>query len=258
MVTVEESSDVAAFKDFTPSSVAQVAAAPKPQDTPSPPPAAAPSSSNPVPAASTPSSQSNARVFASPLARKLAKEKSIDISSLLGSGPKGRIVAADVLNQNVKPKAAIEAGKATSATPPTHQSTETKIPQSAASHEDMSITSADSELAAIFVQSKKAVPHYYLSVEINLSKSLQLREQLNERTKADIGLLDIIVKAAAMAVKQVPDVNASWLENFVRRYDQVGRSSDDVLVSVLISPSRWISTSFPMVVSERCCQSSKM
>lgn len=210
MVTVDESSHVAAFKDFIASESSPVIPSAASNVIPSP---HIDKPSSNVQAISTSTQLSAERIFASPFARKIAKEKFIDLSSVFATGPNGRVVAADVLSQINKSKDPNEIKRPVASTQ--------IIPETSIPHEDLSTGVADRELAGLLTHSKKVVPHYYLSVDVNISKVLQLREELSEKYKGGISLLDIIVKAAAMAVKQVPDVNASWLESFVRRYDQV-------------------------------------
>mmetsp|Transcript_27022 Transcript_27022/g.38510 ORF Transcript_27022/g.38510 Transcript_27022/m.38510 type:complete len:300 (+) Transcript_27022:561-1460(+) len=122
------------------------------------------------------------------------------------------------------PKAVAAVAPAAPSAPPTSQQW--------GSFTDFTLSQVSQELAARFAHSKKTVPHYVLSVEVELTAMLALRSQLNatllagkkDKEAADvitISVHDMLVKAAALAMKQVPDVNASWMDTFIRRYDQV-------------------------------------
>lgn len=215
MVTVAEASDVSAFSDFvlepssvpTPASpVAAAAAAAVPTPAPAPPVAAA------VPAGV--SIASGGRVFASPLARKLARDAGLDITTFVGSGPGGRVVSADISKGPSKAPAAqvteagAPSGKAISVTG--------QIPM-AGVYSDFEISEAARAFASRMVASKQQVPHYYLSVEVNLEKLESVRKELN----SDLSVMDFIIKASALSMKAVPDANGSWHESFVRQYHQV-------------------------------------
>lgn len=239
VVTVEEFEDVAAFSSFTisssdaspptPAAVAEPVIAATPVSTP----VSSPTAPTPAPA---PVSSSGDRLFASPLARKLAREAGLDLSTLIpalglvGTGPGGRVVAADVIRASTMaapapPTAApAVAAPAVSAVAPT-----AAAPQVAAKplvsfgdvYSDFELSDLSKALAARLTAAKQEVPHYYLSVELDLTKLLSLRQELNANGSNSIGTLDMLVKASAMAMKHVPDVNASWMSTFVRRYDQV-------------------------------------
>eukprot|EP00607_Mallomonas_marina_P010203 CAMPEP_0182422326 /NCGR_PEP_ID=MMETSP1167-20130531/7977_1 /TAXON_ID=2988 /ORGANISM="Mallomonas Sp, Strain CCMP3275" /LENGTH=440 /DNA_ID=CAMNT_0024600293 /DNA_START=259 /DNA_END=1581 /DNA_ORIENTATION=- len=237
MITVEEEEDVKAFADY------QVADTPAPAPSSpspsSPPPPPTPSTPAPV-AAPTPSpspvtAPSGGRVFASPFARKLASEASIPISALFpGSGPNNRIIAADVEAANISmPAHASASTPLPSGTPATAAATPPPSPSPGSliggggAYVDFTVSPMAQIIASQLAVAKQTVPHYYLSVELDLSKVMALRSELNEKlvrakSSVEISVQDMIVKAAALAVKQVPDVNASWFdEGFIRRYDNV-------------------------------------
>jgi len=215
MITVSDPADVAAFKDYTPEAEASTpdpkpAATPAPTPAPTPPPAAPPAAA-PVAAAS-----SGERVFASPLARKLAKEAGYDISGVSGTGPHGRVIAADIVGftpaavavETFVAEAEVVAAPAASAI-------------AGDGFVDYPVSEEAREIAARLTKSKQQVPHYYLSVEIELDAILAMRSELNATLGDDsLSLNDLLVKAAALAMKSVPDVNASWLGTSVRMYDR--------------------------------------
>jgi len=174
------------------------------------------------------SSMSSDRIFASPYARKLAREKNIDINNVIGSGPNNRVLAADVLEGKLKATSSPSASASSSASSSSAASaaaagaTTTVLPGC----QDYTISSAQQFLGARFSHAKQVVPHYYLSIDLDMSGMMKIRDQLNsgknaKSRDADISVMDLLVKAAAIAIRQVPDVNASWMDTFIRKYDQV-------------------------------------
>eukprot|EP00977_Amphora_coffeiformis_P015924 scaffold4793_cov175-Amphora_coffeaeformis.AAC.13 len=217
MVITEEGGDVSAFKDFTLS------------DTPAPP--AAPTapaaeSTHPLAAAATPApvatpaaapAASGERVFASPLARKLAAELGKPISSIPGSGPGGRILADDVKEFVPSAETMAAASDTASAMPAAPFS----APIAGDGYMDYPLTADAQEVAARWQHAKRNVPHYYLSVEIAMDKLLALRASLNSSRDIEIGVYEFICKAAAASMKAVPSANAAWMDSHVRVYDAV-------------------------------------
>jgi pyruvate dehydrogenase E2 component (dihydrolipoamide acetyltransferase) len=149
------------------------------------------------------------RIFASPLARRLAAAKGLDLASLKGSGPNGRIVKRDV--EAVAVAAAVAA--------PTSVST--------VDFDEIPHSSMRKTIARRLVESKATVPHFYLDVECRMEPLLALREQVNRTAARKISINDFIVKAAAVALQQVPAMNVTWTETALRRYHQA-----DVCVAV--------------------------
>ena len=198
VVLVEDAADVGAFADFE--APAGAVAAPAPAAAPEPAPApVAPAVAAPVVpvAAPAPAAPSGGRVAASPLARKEAQAKGVDLSSIVGTGPGGRVTFDDVHN------APAQAG----------------VAQAHAS--DYAITPEAAYLAAKLAHSAQTAPHYYLTMDIQVGKALALLDELNAGESEKIGLGDLFVKAAANAAVAVPDVNASWLDGVVRQYQRV-------------------------------------
>eukprot|EP00640_Fibrocapsa_japonica_P001115 CAMPEP_0113952368 /NCGR_PEP_ID=MMETSP1339-20121228/90376_1 /TAXON_ID=94617 /ORGANISM="Fibrocapsa japonica" /LENGTH=430 /DNA_ID=CAMNT_0000960969 /DNA_START=342 /DNA_END=1634 /DNA_ORIENTATION=+ /assembly_acc=CAM_ASM_000762 len=228
MVTVEDAGDAGAFADFVAEAAApEPAAASPPAPAPAPAPAApapAPAAATPAPAASTPS---GGRVFASPLARKMAREAGIDISLVGGSGPNGRIIAADVAGFDPSTVPAAAAAGAAEAAGGAAAAASGPAPAIifGDSYTDIPVSDEARALAARLANTKQVVPHYYLTVDLNLDNILSVREKLNAFTGSEEGeglsLHDMIVKAAALTMKQVPSVNASWMDTFVRQYNSV-------------------------------------
>eukprot|EP01035_Chromulina_nebulosa_P018209 gene18209-23874_t len=218
MITVEEAGDVSAFKDYT-SPSASSSTKPTVSTPVSSSPIAATPANTPVISSSTPSAPSSGnRIFVSPLAKKLSKDNGVNLNQIQGSGPNNRIIASDILTKNYKPNAVVSSAPHKVAAPVVASTPviDTSI-LSTGIYQDFSTTEIHRELASRFTYAKQVVPHYYLSVDLNLSALIKLRDDLN----SNISVLDLLIKSTALAVKQVPDVNGSWKETYVRRYEQV-------------------------------------
>ena len=173
------------------------------------------------PSKGAPQASEGTRVFASPLAKRLAKEKGINLASVKGSGPYGRIVSKDV--ENVKPGAA---APATAASP---AATFAAPPSDAAILKNFADGSYDlvphdgmrKVIARRLTESKQTIPHFYVSVDVTLDHLLDMRERLNGAAPKNkeglpsfkISVNDFIIKAMAMALIKVPDANVSWTES---------------------------------------------
>ncbi|MBP8116039.1 MAG: 2-oxo acid dehydrogenase subunit E2, partial [Chitinophagaceae bacterium] len=163
-------------------------------------------------ATSSSSSSDNGRVKASPLAKKLAAEKGIDIGSINGTGDGGRITKADI--DNYKASSSGKPAATTAVAPIFTGSTEegfTDIPNS----------QIRNIIAKRLGESKFSAPHFYLTMEINMDNAMAARVQLNEVSPAKISFNDMVVKATALALRQHPAVNASWLGDKIRRYNHI-------------------------------------
>ena len=155
-------------------------------------------------------SMANGRIKASPLAKKIAQEKGLDLSSLQGSGDGGRIIKADLdqLPTGAKPTASVSAAPVY-----TGHTTEgfTDIPNS----------QMRGIIARRLAESKFSAPHFYLKMEINMDQTIAARTQLNEVSPVKVSFNDFVIKAVALALRQHPAVNASWLGDKIRRYHHV-------------------------------------
>ena len=160
------------------------------------------------------SSSSNGRVKASPLAKKLAAEKGIDISKLAGSGDGGRIVKADV--DSYTPAAATAPAEKKASAPAV-----TPFVAGQEGYTDISNSQIRTVIAKRLGESKFSAPHFYLTMEINMDNAMVARTQLNEASPVKISFNDLVVKASALALRQHPAVNASWLGDKIRRYQHV-------------------------------------
>lgn len=173
--------------------------------------AATPVVSTAVPSANVSVETSDGRIKASPLAKKIAKEKGVDLSSLRGSGDNGRIIKADI--DNYTPGTS-KAPVATAAVPVyTGHTTEgyTDIPNS----------QMRNVIARRLAESKFTAPHFYLKMEVNMDNAMSARTQLNELSPVKVSFNDFVVKAVALALRQHPAVNASWMGDKIRRYQHV-------------------------------------
>mmetsp|Transcript_78378 Transcript_78378/g.227470 ORF Transcript_78378/g.227470 Transcript_78378/m.227470 type:complete len:475 (-) Transcript_78378:26-1450(-) len=219
MITVEDEGDVAAFKDYVLEASSSPAPAPAAAPEPAPAPVA-PAPAAPAPAPPVAAAPSGGRVVASPLAHMLAKDMGYDISSISGTGPGGRIIAADV--REFEPAAASEAPAATDAAP-AQAAMATAQPIPGAGYADYPISESAKEVASRLAQSKRNVPHYYLTVDIAMDELLSLRSTLSSAVGDDsnLGVYELIIKAAAASMKACPSANAAWMESVVRVYDSV-------------------------------------
>ena len=187
-------------------------------DTPESAPAADASAEKPVSV-----SDSGDRIKASPLAKKLADEKGINISQVSGSGDNGRIVKRDV--DEFKPAAKTEAPKAEApvSEPKATAQAAPAAPAAPATGDftDLPISQMRKTIARRLSDSLFTAPHFYVTMEIVMDKAMALRPQLNEVSPAKISFNDMVIKACAVALKQHPAVNSAWLGDKIRRYNYV-------------------------------------
>ena len=153
---------------------------------------------------------SNSRILASPLAKKIAKEKSIDLKNINGSGDNGRIIKEDVENYTA-PKIVT--------TKPNIIKSEPSIENE--SFEEIENSQMRKAIARRLKESKFSAPHYYLSVEFEMDNAIAFRKQYNSMPDTKISFNDIIVKACAIALKQHPRVNSQWFEDKMRLNNHV-------------------------------------
>ncbi|KAG0285273.1 pyruvate dehydrogenase complex dihydrolipoamide acetyltransferase component (E2), partial [Linnemannia gamsii] len=202
-IMVENKEDIEKFADFTAADAgAAGAAAPAAAEEKEAPKAEAPKAAETTNAA--PSRSDAERIFASPIAKKIANEKSINLGDLSGSGPNGRILKADAA-----PAPATKAAPAPAAPAP-----------AGAAYTDIPVTNMRKIIAQRLTESKQTVPHYYVTVEMEMDKVMKLREVLNKSSedKYKLSVNDFIVKASALALKAVPEANSSWMNDSIRQY----------------------------------------
>ncbi len=215
-VLLREGEDKSALASAAPAAAAPaalppVAASKAPVQVPAPPPAA------------------GGRIAASPLARRLAAQARIDLAAIKGSGPHGRIVKADVeaARRSHAPMAAVVRSEADGGLPAYRL-----VPHSTMRR----------VIARRLTEAKQTVPHYYLSIDCRIDALLKMREELNGRSDEKAGdsykisVNDFIIKAAALALRKVPAVNASWSEEGMLLYDVVDISVAVAIPNGLIAP----------------------
>ncbi|KAJ0174584.1 hypothetical protein K1T71_009692 [Dendrolimus kikuchii] len=234
-IITESEADVAAFKDFKDDSppvpvkaAAKKAAAAAPAPAPA---AAAPTPAAPAPprpaaapaAAPAPAPAESGRVYASPMAKRLAEIKNIRLGGQ-GSGLYGSIKSVDL--------AGLEAAPAAAAIP---------APAAGATFVDIPLTGMRETIAKRLLASKQSIPHYQLATTVNVEKTLEMRKRVNEKLAAEkadvkVSVNDFIVKAVAAACKRVPTANSYWMESFIRQFPNVDVSVAVATPTGLITP----------------------
>lgn len=180
------------------------APASKAEPTPAPAPVAAPVAASVATESSVPAN-SNGRIFASPLARKMADEKGINLSTVHGSGENNRIVKADI--ENYTPMAA--SGNSYAATVGTE------------SYTDVPLSQMRKAIARTLTASKFSAPHFYLKMEVDMDNAIAARKAINADEGVKISFNDMVVKAAAAALRKNPKVNADWIGDAIRYNDHI-------------------------------------
>jgi len=223
-VVVDDVASVAAFKDFTLAAAGSAAPAPAPAPAaaapapaaaaPAAPPAAAPIA--PLAAAPAPVA-TGAAVPASPLAKRLAAQMGVALSAIKGTGPGGRVIAADVTEEPAKEAEKAAAAPAAAAPPPA----------AAAEYIDLPNSQIRKVTAQRMLENKNGNPHYYVTMEIGMDELIAMRKKTNELLEAKISVNDFIVKACAKALMEVPVCNSSWNAEYIRQY-----SAADISVAV--------------------------
>lgn len=152
----------------------------------------------------TTTTNSDARLKASPLAKSIAKEKGIDLSSIQGSGEDGRIVKRDIEKVRMA---------TTTASIPVVNGQE--------GFSDVSVSQMRKTIAKRLSESMFTAPHFYLNMSINMDKAVAFRKELNETLETKISFNDLVLKAVAMSLRENPDVNTSWLGDKIRKYQHI-------------------------------------
>ncbi len=170
--------------------------------------------SKPVAESSSADHSANGRLKASPLAKKIAQEKGLDLSKITGSGDNGRITKTDV--ENFKPAAAPVAEAGSKGKP---AAAPVVLPQVVGqeSFEDINLSQMRKVIAKRLGESMYTAPHFYVTMEINMDKAIEARKSINEISPVKISFNDMVIKAAAAALRQNPDVNVAWLGDKMRK-----------------------------------------
>lgn len=211
-------------------------------------PKAAPAPAAPAPVAAapaaavapTPAPASGDRVFASPLARRMAAQAGLDISKIAGSGPNGRIVKADVdaaLSRGPAPAAAPAAAPAPVAAPRPAAPVAITAPHTAIPN-----SSIRKVIARRLAKSKATIPHFYVSTDVEIDALLKIRADLNARSPKDgpgaykLSVNDLVIKATAVTLRRFPNVNAMWTEDAILQLHDVDISVAVSIPDGLITP----------------------
>ena len=242
----EDAASVAAAKTPASTPEPQTATTSEPQAAPTPEPKTAPAENSTPGAVSLPSAQtsvaqpsavpaptgSGGRIFASPLARRIAADRRVDLAALAGSGPHGRILRADV-----------EAAVTAPAVAPASMGAPAAIGMVAApgSSELVANSQMRKVIAERLQQSKQTAPHFYLTVDCEIDQLLASRRQLNALAGdgVKISVNDLVIRAAAQALTQVPEANASWEGDHTRRFAHADISMAVAIEGGLITPVIW-------------------
>jgi pyruvate dehydrogenase E2 component (dihydrolipoamide acetyltransferase) len=173
---------------------------------------AEPAPTSSAPAAVSEEHSSNGRIKASPLAKKLAKDKGVDISKVQGSGEQGRVTKRDI--ENYKPvQASVQGAPAKAGQAPV------VLPQVVGqeSFEEIQLSQMRKVIAKRLAESMYTAPHFYITMEVNMDKAIEARKSINDISPVKISFNDMVIKAVAAALHQNPDVNVSWLGDKMRK-----------------------------------------
>ncbi|MCB2377498.1 pyruvate dehydrogenase complex dihydrolipoamide acetyltransferase [Hymenobacter sp. BT635] len=207
-------------------------AAPAAEAAPAPAPAAAPAAAPAIAAAPQAATTTGGRLFASPLAKSIAREKGIDLNTIKGSGENGRIVSRDLESAQPgtapapQPAAAPAPAAAPQAAPAPAAAPQAAAPAPAAApaatpaegtYTDTPVSQMRKVIARRLSESLFTAPHFYLTMEIMMDRAMEVRTQLNALSPIKLSFNDLVIKAAAVALKQHPAVNSSWLGDKIRQ-----------------------------------------
>jgi len=240
-VLLEEGEDAGALAGFSASE-----APPPPQQQASPPAPVAPKT-EPAPAPPAPVAQqapirgngADHRVFASPLARRMAQHAGIDLAALRGSGPQGRIVKVDIEAALTGGRTAAAPAFAGAVAAPGPALSRDQIVALAGNipYTERPLTGMRRTIARRLAESKRTIPHFYMSVDCTIDELLRVRSRLNVRPDAaKISVNDFVVRAVALALKKVPAANASWSEEAILLWGRVDVAVAVALDDGLITP----------------------
>ncbi len=244
-VLLEDGEDASVLDGYTPSAQGAGQTAEATQKQEAAPSEAATDMTKETPAPSAPGKPAGAageRVFATPLARRIAEEKHIDLAHVSGSGPRGRVVKADVEG-------------ATAGSP-----AKAPISYGHSGYADVPVSTMRKVIAKTLSESKQTVPHFYLSVDVEIDALLQARKHLNDALENEkLTVNDFVIKAVAQALQDVPEANASWMGDAIRLYENsdisVAVAVDDGLITPIVKAAnhkslRQISTEVKALVSK--------
>lgn len=233
-IVVEEEADVAAFKDYsvdqTKESSAPVAAKEEAKKEEAP--------AKKEETVEKQASTTGDRIFASPLAKTLAREKDLDLADIKGTGPRGRIVKADIEAYVASAPAKKEATPAAPSKKAAEPAPASAPAAASAGYTDTPLTNMRKVIASRLTESKSTVPHYYLQQTINMDNINKLRQSLNQSGQGayKLSVNDFVIKASASALRDVPEVNSSWQGDFIRQHHHADIAVAAATPSGLITP----------------------
>ena len=217
-----------------PAAAAQAAPEPAAVSSPAP---AAPAA---APVAQTPpasSGGSSGRVFASPLARRIASQSGIDVSAVAGTGPNGRVVRRDVEAAIAGGGAAARPSAAPATAPPPAAPADYRAFFAEGSYEEIQLDNMRRTIARRLTASKRDIPHFYLTIDCQIDELLSLRKKLNAASdEYKISVNDFVIKACGLALKKVPEANATWAETHILRHHHADISMAVAIEGGLITP----------------------
>ena len=202
-IVVDNEEDIAKFADYTAADLGAATPAPAKAAEPTPAPAAPVAAAQPAAAAPAAPARGGDRLFASPVAQNLAAAQGLNLASVAGTGPGGRIIKADIED-------ALAAGS--------HRASEPVLFDSAPGigYTDIENSQIRKVIADRLTFSKQNIPHYYVTVTVEMDNLMKLRAKLNKVASQKRSVNVFVMKAAALAALQVPATNSSWMEDFVR------------------------------------------
>ena len=150
---------------------------------------------------------SDGRIKISPLAQRLAKEKNIDVSTVVGSGDGGRIIKRDIEQYKPMEKSPTAAAS--------------NLQTGVESHEDKPVSQMRKVIAKRLGESKYSAPHFYLTIDIDMDKAIEARKAINELPDIKVSFNDLVIKSAAAALRKHPAINSSWLGDKIRTYSHI-------------------------------------
>ena len=186
-----------------------------------------PQDSQPVPVKDAPiSSMKEKRIFVSPLAKRLAEQKGLNLENIIGSGPRGRIIKMDIENAKINVSANNMSSVPSRPTP--FEPSYTEVP----------VSTMRGVIASRLSQSKQEVPHFYVSADVEIDKLLSARKYLNDMADGTykISVNDMVLKAVAVGLRKVPDANVSWADSVIKAYNAVDVSVAVAIEGGLITP----------------------
>lgn len=244
LVMCQDEDEVAGFASFTAADAGNKGDVNDTVESTTEAPVAAPSATVSISAASPVGTSTTvpagSRILASPLAKMLSKERGLDLSCMTNTGQGGRITKADVEAYSL----ALASAPAPAVAQPV--TAESKVAESSAAvavsgdFSDLPLSNVRKVIASRLLESKTTIPHYYLSVDVTVDELLKVREELNAVAdgKYKLSVNDFVIKASALSMQHVPDVNSSWMDTFIRQHNTVdicvAVSTDNGLITPIV------------------------